>query len=71
MFYPKKGVTDLLNLISNATVNVFSLLYYHVSSFSLGSKSFLVPGEFWELTRAVVLILRCVIQRIIALSRGA
>lgn len=71
MFYPQKGVTDLLNLITNTTVNVFSLFYYHVSSFSLGSKSVLVPGEFWEVRRAVVLILGSVIQRIIALSRGA
>lgn len=61
MLYPKKGVTDLLNLITKTTVNVFSLFYYHVSSFSLGSKSVVVPGEFWEVGRAVVLILGSVV----------
>lgn len=58
-------------LITDTTVNVFALFYYHVSSFSWGSKSVLVPGEFWELRRAAVLILGSVIQRIIALSHGA
>lgn len=71
MFYPQKGVTRLVNLITDTTVNVLALFYYRVSWFSWGSKSVLVPGEFWELRKAAVLIPGSVIQRIIALSPGA
>lgn len=74
MFYPKKGMTDLLNLTTNTTLSVLSLFCYCVALLSSGRKPVLMLGEFWEVRRSVSLIQGTfgeIAQRIVASSCGA
>lgn len=57
LFHPKKRVTGLLNLTTNTTLSMLSLLCCHVALPSLGRKPVVMPGELWEVRRAVLLLL--------------